>query len=111
MADAKRQLEAFRARQYAGPHPAVAAQQRQQASGAMAAASAQHPQAASAAAAGGARAAGPAAPAAGPAAEPTEPDTGRCVLHLDIDCFYAQVEEVSWCGSSRARHDNQLYPH
>lgn len=64
----KQQLEAFRARQYAGPHPALAVAAQQ----------------------------APLPPAHGAAGEEPlpPPDTGRVVLHFDIDCFYAQVEEV-----------------
>lgn len=74
MAAAQSQLPGFRARQYAGPHPALAAQQQPEQQ------------------AGGGAPADAAAAAAG--AEHIEPDSGRCVLHFDVDCFYAQVEEV-----------------
>lgn len=63
----KQLLEAFRVRQHAGPHPAVAA-----AAAAAAHPAAQHPQ----------------------AAEAIQPDEERVVLHFDADSFYAQVEEV-----------------
>ena len=84
MAEAQRQLEAFRVRQYGGPHPAVAAQQQQQ----------QQAEGVEVAAAPGGVAPPAAAQRAAPPSEHIEPDTGRCVLHFDIDCFYAQVEEV-----------------
>lgn len=76
MSDAKRQLEEFRARQFTGPHPALApGLQPQQQAGATATAA-------------------PGGSGAAAAAEQVAPDTGRCVLHLDVDCFYCQAEEV-----------------
>lgn len=72
----------------------MAAHQQQQADGTAAAGNAPHAVAAAAPRSAAAAAAPGAAAAPAPPAEHIEPDTGRCVLHFDIDCFYAQVEEV-----------------
>lgn len=76
-AGGRRDLEAsFRARQYAGPHVAVAAAQPLAEASPAALPSVEAPAAATA------------------AAERIQPDVDRVVIHFDADCFYAQVEEV-----------------
>lgn len=65
MASEKRELEAFRRAQFAGPHATLASRPHSS----------------------------PAAvPDA--ATEDITPDTDRVILHFDVDSFYAQVEEI-----------------
>ena len=87
MGDSQRELEAFRARQYSGPHPAM-----QNAAAAASAASA-------AAVAGEAAAAVPPGANGAPSGGAIAPDTARIIIHFDADQFYAQVEEVSDQGA------------
>jgi hypothetical protein len=65
-ASSKSELEAYRVRQHAGPHPALDAMAQ----------------------------AAPNIAAGGFDGEAVVPDTGRVILHFDVDSFYAQVEEV-----------------
>jgi DNA polymerase iota len=62
----KRAREAWRVQQFSTPHPAAVVHS---------------------AAAAGAR-------TTSPQASPAAPDHERVVLHIDVDCFYAQVEEA-----------------